>query len=49
MSVLVLVEHEGGSPDELSLQALALARDLGGPVHALSVGAAATGLGGYGV
>ena len=24
MSILVLVEHEGGSPDELSLQALAL-------------------------
>jgi electron transfer flavoprotein alpha subunit len=49
MSVLVLVEHDGGSPDELSLQALALARDLGGPVHALSVGEAVTGLGAYGV
>ena len=49
MSVLVLVEHDGGSPDELSLQALALARDLGGPVHALSVGGAVTGLGAYGV
>jgi len=49
MSVLVLVEHDGGSPDELSLQALALARDVGGPVHALSIGAAVTGLGAYGV
>ena len=49
MSVLVLVEHDGGSPDELSLQALALARDLGGPVQALSIGAAVTGLGAYGV
>jgi electron transfer flavoprotein alpha subunit len=49
MSVLVLVEHDGGSPDELSLQALALARDLGGPVHALSFGGAVTGLGAYGV
>jgi electron transfer flavoprotein alpha subunit len=49
MSVLALVEHDAGSPDELSLQALALARDLGGPLHALSIGAAATELGAYGV
>ena len=49
MTVLVLVEHDGGSPDELSLQALALARDLGGPVHALAIGEAVTGLGAYGV
>jgi electron transfer flavoprotein alpha subunit len=49
MSVLALVEHESGSPDELSLQALALARDLGGPVHALAVGGPVTGLGAYGV
>jgi electron transfer flavoprotein alpha subunit len=49
VTVLVLVEHDGGSPDELSLQALALARDLGGPMHALSVGEAVTGLGAYGV
>ena len=49
MSVLVLVEHDSGSPDELSLQALALARDLGGPVHALAVGGSVTGLGAYGV
>jgi electron transfer flavoprotein alpha subunit len=40
MSVLVLVEHEGGAPDELSLQALSLARGLGGPVHAVLVGGA---------
>ncbi|MFN2627859.1 MAG: electron transfer flavoprotein subunit alpha/FixB family protein, partial [Gaiellaceae bacterium] len=37
MSVLVLVEPG----DELSLQALALARTLGGPVQAVSVGASA--------
>ena len=49
MTVLALVEHEGGSPDELSLQALALGRDLGGPLHALAVGGPVTGLGAYGV
>jgi electron transfer flavoprotein alpha subunit len=49
VSVVVLVEHESGSPDELSLQALALARDLGSPLHALVVGAAVTELGAYGV
>src|SRR5262245_50794024 len=49
MSVLVLIEHESGSPDELSLQALALARELGGPIHALAIGQAAAGLGAYGV
>jgi electron transfer flavoprotein alpha subunit len=49
MSVLVLVEQESGSPDELSLQALALARDLGSPLHALAIGEAVTELGAYGV
>ena len=49
MSVVVLVEHESGAADELSLQALALARDLGGPVHAISVGDPGTELGAYGV
>ena len=49
MTVLALVEHASGSPDELSLQALALARDLGGPVHALAIGEAVTELGAYGV
>jgi electron transfer flavoprotein alpha subunit len=49
MTVLALVEHEAGAVDELSLQALALARDLGGPVHALAVGGSVTGLGAYGV
>jgi electron transfer flavoprotein alpha subunit len=39
MSVLVLVEHEDGAADELSLQALAFARTLGGPLHALLVNA----------
>ena len=43
MSVLVLVEPG----EELSLQALSLARDLGGPVHALAFDAAE--LGAYGV
>jgi electron transfer flavoprotein alpha subunit len=49
MSVLVLIEQQAGSPDELSLQALALARDLGSPVHALTIGLAVTELGAYGV
>jgi electron transfer flavoprotein alpha subunit len=35
--VLVLVEHGGGEPDELSLQALAFARTLGEPVEAVLV------------
>ncbi len=43
MSILVLVEPG----EELSLQALSLARDLGGPVHALAFDAAE--LGAYGV
>ncbi len=45
MSVLVLVEPG----EELSLQAVSLARDLGGPVHALVVGEGVTELGAYGV
>ena len=45
MSVLALVEPG----EELSLQALTLARDLGSPVHALSVGDPGTELGAYGV
>jgi electron transfer flavoprotein alpha subunit len=53
--VLVLVEHDGGAVDELSLQAVAFARDLAGgsAVEALLVGAggaeAAAGLGAHGV
>jgi electron transfer flavoprotein alpha subunit len=48
--VLVLVEHEGGQVDELSLQALALARDLGEPTALLVGGAdAAAQLGAHGV
>ena len=55
MGVLVLVEHEGGAVDELSLQALSLARALagGGPLTALLVGPggadAAAELGAHGV
>ncbi len=55
MGVLVLVEHEAGAIDELSLQALSLARDLAGgePLQALLVGPggaeAAGQLGAYGV
>jgi electron transfer flavoprotein alpha subunit len=56
MTVLVLVEHESGHPDELSLQALALARGMaeaGGPLEALLVGPggtdAARELGAHGV
>jgi electron transfer flavoprotein alpha subunit len=45
MTVLALVEPG----EELSLQAVTLARDLGGPVHALSVGDPGTELGAYGV
>ncbi len=53
MTVLVLVEHGKEGVDELSLQALALARQLGEPVEALLVGSggaeAAAGLGAHGV
>jgi electron transfer flavoprotein alpha subunit len=53
MTVLVLVDHEAGVVDELSLQALALARGLGEPPTALLVGPggrdAAAGLGAHGV
>jgi electron transfer flavoprotein alpha subunit len=55
MGVLALVEHEAGAVDELSLQALSLARDLAGgePVAALLVGPggaeAAAELGAHGV
>ena len=45
MTVLVLVEPG----EELSFQAITLARDLGGPVHALTVGEAGAELGAYGV
>jgi electron transfer flavoprotein alpha subunit len=52
---LVLVEHQDGRPDELSLQALALARGMGaeGPLEALLIGpgggGAAKELGAHGV
>jgi electron transfer flavoprotein alpha subunit len=53
MTVLVVVEPDGGAVDELSLQALALARELGEPLEALLVGPggaeAAGGLGAHGV
>jgi electron transfer flavoprotein alpha subunit len=45
MSVLVLVEPG----EELSFQAVSLARDLGTPLHALAIGEAVTELGAYGV
>jgi electron transfer flavoprotein alpha subunit len=38
VTVLVLLEHDGGAIDELSLQAVALARELGEPLEALLVG-----------
>jgi electron transfer flavoprotein alpha subunit len=53
--ILVLVEHQDGRPDELSLQALALARGMGGegPLEALLIGPggpdAAKELGAHGV
>ena len=40
MTTLVLVEHDGAEPDELSLQALAFARRLGAPVEAVLSGGA---------
>jgi electron transfer flavoprotein alpha subunit len=52
---LVWIEHQDGAPDEVALQAVALARDLagGGDVHALVAGpsaaAAASALGEHGV
>jgi electron transfer flavoprotein alpha subunit len=50
--ILVLVETDGGAPAGASLEALALARGLGGDVAAVLVGPgadAAPGLGAYGV
>jgi electron transfer flavoprotein alpha subunit len=53
VTVLVLVEHGPEGVDELSLQALALARELGEPLEALLIGPggadAAAGLGAHGV
>ncbi|MGZ4174036.1 MAG: electron transfer flavoprotein subunit alpha/FixB family protein [Solirubrobacteraceae bacterium] len=53
MSVLTLVEHAGGEPDELSRQALTFARGLGEPVEAVLLGPgaedAAGRLGAFGV
>ena len=55
MPILVLVEHAGGTPSDLSLQAVTLARSLaaGEPIHALLLGAggteAAPALGAFGV
>ena len=52
---LVYVEHQDGRPDDASLQAIALARDIAGgaPLHALLAGPgaedAAAGLGAHGV
>ena len=52
---LVYVEHQAGAPDDASLQAIAVARQLagGGPVHAMTAGPgaadAAAALGGHGV
>ena len=43
MSVLVVIEHDRGNLAPASLEALAAARIIGGPVHALTLGAAADG------
>jgi electron transfer flavoprotein alpha subunit len=51
--ILAFVEHAGGAPTELSLQALTLGRSLGEPLEAVLVGEegreAIGGLGAYGV
>ncbi len=44
MSVLLFVEHANGAPDELSLQALTLAKSFGEPVHAVLIGEDPAGL-----
>ncbi|MEX0847801.1 MAG: electron transfer flavoprotein subunit alpha/FixB family protein [Ilumatobacteraceae bacterium] len=44
MSVLVVVEHDRGTLAPATLEALAAARSLGEPVHAITIGAAADGL-----
>lgn len=46
MSILVIVEHDRGSLSSASLEALAAARTLGGPVAALTIGASADALAG---
>jgi electron transfer flavoprotein alpha subunit len=47
--ILVVVEHEGGAPDRLSLEALTMGRGLaeatGGPLQAVAWGEGAAGLG----
>jgi electron transfer flavoprotein alpha subunit len=51
MTVLAVVEHDRGEPDELCLQALAFARGLAGgeALHALAVGLEPRGLADHGV
>ena len=44
MSVLVIVEHDRGAVSAASLEVLAAARTIGGPVAALTIGANADGL-----
>jgi electron transfer flavoprotein alpha subunit len=44
VSVLVIVEHDRGAVSAASLEALAAARTIGGPVAALTIGANADGL-----
>jgi electron transfer flavoprotein alpha subunit len=44
MTVLVVVEHDRGAPASASFEAIAAARGLGEPVHAITIGAAADAL-----
>ena len=44
--VLVYVEHAGGAADRVSLESIALARGLGGPVEAVVAGGPSAGLAG---
>jgi electron transfer flavoprotein alpha subunit len=51
VSVVCVLEHASGEPNELSLQALAFARGFAGgePVHAISIGLETRGLAAHGV
>jgi electron transfer flavoprotein alpha subunit len=53
VTVLALVEHQGGRPDDVSLESLTVARRVadsyGEPLHAVAIGTPSPGLGAHGV